>query len=270
MSQTWMIISGKGGVGKSMVTSALGVALANRDMSCCCVDMDIGLRNLDMLLGMQNKVVYDVLDVAHKECKLKYALISHAVHSNLSLLPAAQLGDVNQMDAGDMERIVKKLKKRAGYVLLDAPAGIGRGIKNILPCIDHSILVVTPDDVSIRDAERVISLLEEAGKGRPLLIVNRVIPEMVMSGDMYSPQTVASVLDVPLLGYIPDDRAVLAAINRHESFMEQDCPAREAVNRITHRFLGEFVPMPSFEPRRKGLFGFLRRKQKQQPQSLDL
>jgi len=137
MSQTWMIISGKGGVGKSMITSALGIALARREMSCCCVDMDIGLRNLDMLLGMQNKVVYDVLDVAHKDCKLKYALISHALHSNLSLLPAAQLGDVSEMDAEDMARIVKKLKKRFGYVLLDAPAGIGRGVNNLLPSVDH-------------------------------------------------------------------------------------------------------------------------------------
>jgi len=262
MSQTWMIISGKGGVGKSMITSALGIALARREMSCCCVDMDIGLRNLDMLLGMQNKVVYDVLDVAHKDCKLKYALISHALHSNLSLLPAAQLGDVSEMDAEDMARIVKKLKKRFGYVLLDAPAGVGRGVDNMLPSVDHAILVVTPDDVSIRDAERVITKLEEAGIGRPMLIVNRVIPEMVADGQMYSPQTVAAVLDVPLLGFVPDDRAVLAAINRHESFMERDCPAREAMNRIAQRFLGEFVAMPSFEPKKRSLFSRLFRKEK--------
>ena len=270
MSQTWMIISGKGGVGKSMITSAMGVALANRNMSCCCVDMDIGLRTLDMLLGMQNKVVYDVLDVAHKDCKLKYAMITHAMHSSLSLLPAAQLGDVNQMDEGDMERIVKKLKKRAGYVLLDAPAGLGRGIDNLLTCTDHAILVVTPDDVSIRDAERVIARLEEAGVGRPLLIVNRVIPEMVANGEMYSPQTVAATLDVPLLGFVPDDRAVLAAINRHESFMEQNSPAREAMDRIVQRFLGEFVPMPSFEPKKRGLFSFLHRRKNRPSETLDI
>ncbi len=268
MSQTWMILSGKGGVGKSMVTSALGVALAKREMSCCCVDMDIGLRNLDMLLGMQNKVVYDVLDVANKDCKLKYALIPHALHPNLMLLPAAQLGDVNQMDGDDMQRIVKKLKKRVGYVLLDAPAGIGRGVENLLPCVDHSILVVTPDDVSIRDAERVIAKLEEAGKGRPMLIVNRVIPDMVTEGEMYSPQTVAATLDVPLLGYVPDDRAVIAAINRHESFMERECPASAAMDRITQRFLGEFVPMPAFEPRRRSFWERLRGKKNAQPLNL--
>ena len=259
MSQTWMIISGKGGVGKSMITSALGVALARREMSCCCVDMDIGLRNLDMLLGMQNKVVYDVLDVAHKDCKLKYALIGHPQHPKLSLLPAAQLGEVDDMNAEDMERIVKKLKKRVGYVLLDAPAGIGRGVENLLPCVDHTILVVTPDDISIRDAERVIAKLEEAGKGRPMLIVNRLIPEMAVDGEMYTPQTVAATLDVPLLGYVPDDRAVIAALNRHESFMEQACPARDAMDRIAQRFLGEYVAMPSFEPKKR-LFGWRRKK----------
>jgi len=199
-------------------------------------------------------VVYDVLDVAHKDCKLKYALITHAVHEQLSLLPAAQLGDVTGMDADDMARIVKKLKKRVGYVLLDAPAGIGRGVDNLLPSVDHTILVVTPDDVSIRDAERVIARLEEAGKGRPMLIVNRVIPEMVLEGTMYSPQTVATTLDVPLLGYVPEDRAVLAAINRHESFMEQVCPASEAMNRIAQRFLGEFVAMPAFESPRRSIW----------------
>lgn len=266
MSQAWMILSGKGGVGKTMLTSALGIALAKRRQDCCCVDMDMGLRNLDMLLNMQNKVVYDVLDVARKDCKLKYALVHHNVHEGLSLLPAAQLASAEQLKGDDMERIVKKLKKRAAYVLLDAPAGIGRGVKNMLPAIDHSILVTTADDVAIRDAERVITLLEEAGHSRPMLVVNRVIPEMVASGEMYSPQTVAATLDVPLLGYIPEDRSVIAALNRHESFMAQECPAQAAVERITQRFLGEYIPMPAFPRKKRGLFGWMRKKE----QSLDL
>jgi len=263
MSQAWMILSGKGGVGKSMLTSALGISLAKRKQDCCCVDMDMGLRNLDMLLNMQNKVVYDVLDVARKDCKIKYALIHDNLHEGLSLLPAAQLGSAEELDEDDMARIIKKLKKRVAYVLLDAPAGIGRGISNMLPSIDHSILITTPDDVAIRDAERVISLLEEAGKSRPMLIVNRVIPEMVASGEMYSPQTVAATLDVPLLGYIPEDRAVLSALNRHQNFMEQQCPAQAAVERIAQRFLGEYIPMPAFPRKKRGLFGW--RKQKEQP-----
>lgn len=261
MSQAWLVVSGKGGVGKSMVASALGVALAKRQMQCCCVDNDIGLRNLDMLMNMHNKVVYDVLDVARKDCKLKYALIHHAAYEGLCLLPAAQLGDAGELDSNDMSRIVKKLKKRVAYVVLDAPAGIGRGVKNLIPSADHALLVTTADDVAIRDAERVVKLLEDAGKGRPMLIVNRVIPEMVASGEMYSPQTVAAALDVPLLGFIPEDRAVLAAINRHESFMEHEGPAQEAMERITQRFLGEYVPMPAFAKKRRRLFG--RRKNKE-------
>ena len=259
MSQAWMILSGKGGVGKTMLTSALGMALAKRKQDCCCVDMDMGLRNLDMLLNMQNKVVYDVLDVARKDCKLKYALIHDNLHEGLSLLPAAQLGNAEEMDEDDMERIIRKLKKRAAYVLLDAPAGIGRGVRNALPSVDHSILVTTADDVAIRDAERVISLLEEAGKSRPMLVVNRVIPEMVASGEMYSPQTVAATLDIPLLGYVPEDRSVIAALNRHESFMARECPAQAAVERITQRFLGEYIPMPAFPRKKRGLFGWMRR-----------
>ncbi|MBR3873448.1 MAG: septum site-determining protein MinD [Clostridia bacterium] len=254
MSQAWVILSGKGGVGKSMVTSSLALALARRDMKCCCVDADMGLRSLDMLYNMHNKVVYDALDVARKDCKIKYALIPHTLHEGLSLLPASQLGDVSDMDADDMDRIVKKLKKRAGYVFLDAPAGIGRGVKNLLSAADHSILVTTADDIAIRDAERVIALLEESGKSRPMLIVNRVIPEMVLSGEMYSPQVVAATLDVPLLGCIPDDRAVLAAVNQHESFMERTCPAQAAIDRIAQRFLGDSIPMPVFEPQKRGLF----------------
>lgn len=262
MSQAWMIVSGKGGVGKSMVTSALGVALAERKMQCCCVDADMGLRNLDMLLNMQNKVVYDVLDVANKDCKLKYALIHHTVHENLSLLPATQLGDAKQLDGEDMARIVKKLKKRVAYVLLDAPAGIGRGVRNLLPATDHILLVTTADDVSIRDAERVIAMLEEAGKPRPMLLVNRVVPEMVAGGEMYSPQTVAATLDVPLLGFVPEDRAVIAAVNRHDTFMDQDCPAKDAMERIAQRFLGEYIPMPSFPQKRRGVLARLFHKER--------
>lgn len=245
------MVSGKGGVGKTTVASALGMVIASREIPCCCLDADMGLRNLDMLLSMQNRVVYDALDVARKDCKLKYALINHEEYGSLSLLPASQMGSPRELSIDDMNRIVKKLKKRANYVLLDAPAGIGRGVSNLLPATDNVLLVTTADDIAIRDAERVIGLMEEAGKPRPMLVVNRVVPEMVTAGEMYDPQTVAETLDVPLLGYIPEDRAVLAAINRHDSFMKQDCPAKQAVERIAQRFLGEYVAMPPFsEPKR--------------------
>jgi septum site-determining protein MinD len=131
---------------------------------------------------------------------------------------------------------------------------VERGLKNLLTGSDYSILVTTPDDVSMRNAERVLALLEEKRRPRPMLVVNRVSTDMVLNGDMYSPQTVANVLDVPLLGYIPEDPAVLRALNRHESFMLQDCPAAQAVDRICRRFLGEYVPLPEISKKRRWFF----------------
>ena len=253
MSQSWLIASGMGGVGKSMVTAALGVALAKRQVQCCCVDADIGLRDLDMLLNMQNRVVYDMLDVARRDCKLKYALISHSRYSALSLLPASQSGSVKDMGSAEYARIVEKLKKRFAYVLMDAPAGVERGLTNLIPASDHCLLVTTPDDVAIRNAERLLALMDTYRKPRPLLVVNRVIEELVKKGEMYDPQTVASTLDTPLLGYIPEDQHVTRALYRHESFMETDCPASRAVERICQRFMGEYVPMPTLAKKR-GLF----------------
>ncbi|NLI22651.1 MAG: septum site-determining protein MinD [Clostridiales bacterium] len=254
MSQAWMIASGKGGVGKSTITAALAVALARRQLQTVAVDTDIGLRSLDMLLGLQNQIVYDVIDVANKDCKLKYALVQYPLSPSLSLLPASQLGTSGDLDPDVMGRIVNKLKKRFSYVLMDAPAGLERGVTNTMQHADHTLLVVTPDDVSIRDAERVIALLEHHHKPRPMLLVNRVIPAMVADGEMYSPQTVANALDIPLLGFVPEDRAVLTALQRHHTVMDEEGPARDALTRISQRFLGEYVPMPAFT-RRRGWFG---------------
>ena len=257
MSQAWMIASGKGGVGKSTITASLAVALARRQLLTVAVDTDIGLRSLDMLLGLQNKIVYDMIDVANKDCKLRYALVQYAQAPSLSLLPASQLGTSEDLTPELMARIVRKLKKRFSYVLMDAPAGLERGVVNTMLSADHTLLIVTPDDVSMRDAERVIALLEANHKPRPMLIVNRVVPELVTTGEMYSPQIVANTLDVPLLGFVPDDKAVLHALNRHQSVMDMDCPARDALQRISQRFLGEFVPMPTFEKHRR-FFGLFR------------
>lgn len=254
MSQSWLILSGKGGVGKTMLTASLGMALARKNLKCCCMDADIGLRDLDLLLGMENSVVFDVLDVARGDVKLKTALLEHHEQENLSFLPASQNGTSKDIDASTYARIVRKLKKNAGYVLIDAPAGVERGLKNLLPASDYSILLTTSDDVSMRDAERVLALLEEQHKPRPMLVVNRVSLPLVSSGDMYSPQTVANTLDVPLLGYIPDDRAVMGALSRRECLMDVDCPAAQAVERICRRFLGEYVPLPEIPKKRKWFF----------------
>lgn len=249
MSQAWMIVSGKGGVGKSTVTAALGIALARRQLQTVAVDTDIGLRSLDLLLGLQNRIIYDMVDVAHKDCKLRYALVQYPPAPALSLLPASQLGTSADMDAALMARLVRKLKKRFSYVLMDAPAGLERGVLSTLDSAEQTLLVVTPDDVAMRDAERVLALLDAHHKPKPLLIVNRIVPQLVRSGDMYAPQVVANTLDVPLLGFVPEDRAVVQALGRHQSVMDVDCPAREAFTRISSRFLGEFVPMPDLSRR---------------------
>ncbi len=251
MSQAWMIASGKGGVGKSSITAALSVALASRQFPTVAVDGDIGLRNLDLLLGMENKVVYDVVDVANKDCKLRYALIQDPLHPALSLLPAAQMSTPADLTPENWEQVIGKLRKRFSYVLLDAPAGLGQGVTNLIPSVDHTLLITTSDDIAIRDAERLITLLEMMKKPRPMLIVNRVRPELVKSGDMYSPQGVANLLDVPLLGFLPEDVSIFRAVRRHETLMETDGPARQAMDRICRRFLGESVPMPDLEKKRR-------------------
>ncbi len=248
-----MIASGKGGVGKSFLAAALGVALAKRQLPTVVVDTDIGLRSQDLLLGLQNKVVYDVVDVAHKDCKLRYALVTHSRYPALSLLPASQLGQSGDLSAERLSRIVLKLKKRFAYVLLDAPAGLETGLRNDIAATDHTLLVATPDDVSIRDAERLLGLLDELHKPRPMLVVNQVDLSLVRDGVLYAPQTVASTLDVPLLGFVPEDAHVRRALARHESPMEIACPAQAAMDRITRRFLGEYVPLPAMPKPR--LFG---------------
>ncbi len=239
-----MIASGKGGVGKTMIVAALGTALAERGHGCCCIDLDIGLRDLDMAMNLHDQVVYDVLDVAQKECRLKNALLKHSAVEKLTLLPASQLGTAEDLTGADMKRMVKKIKKRVCYVLMDAPAGIEHGFQNGLQAMDQSILVTTADDMAIRNAERVIGILADAQKPKPMLIVNRIIPQMVARGTMYAPQTVAEVLDIPLLGYVPEDLAITKSMHDGESFMHHKGPAQQAMLRITDRFLGKHVPMP--------------------------
>ncbi|MFH1512768.1 MAG: septum site-determining protein MinD [Bacillota bacterium] len=262
MMKTWMVASGKGGVGKSTIAAALAVALARAGEKAVLVDMDLGLRSLDIHLGMENSVVYDVLDYVRGDCKLMQAVLTSADTPNLGLLPAAQLGTSEALGGEQMEKIIRKLLKHFDYVLLDAPAGLERGIGTILDSAENTLLVVTPDDVSIRDAERLIALCREKEKPAPMIILNRIIPALVQSGDMYTPQTVADTLDVPLLGYVPDDTAVLRALSKHRTVMDTDCPARYAVERIAKRLMGYAVPMPDVVPQPPAKRGWFKRRRR--------
>ena len=243
MDNVWMIASGKGGVGKSTLAAALAVTLARAGKKTVVVDMDLGLRSLDIHLGMENTVVYNVMDYVRGDCKLMQAVLMHLTIPGLGLLPASQLHTADEIPQEQLKRILLKLQKRFDVVLVDAPAGLSRGVETILACAENSLLVVTPDDVSIRDAERFIALCRTEGKPVPMIVANRVIPELVASGDQVTPQTIADTLDVPLLGYVPEDMAVLRALSRHHTVMELDCPARYAIERIAGRLMGQTVPM---------------------------
>ena len=262
MSQAWMIASGKGGVGKSTLSAALAVGLAMQGQRVAVVDADIGLRSLDVMLGLENRIVYDLVDVVHGECKLRQALVPHGRYPALSLLPAAQMCDSAQVTALDMQRIILRLKKIFSYVLVDCPAGIGRGFQNVLGAADDTILVTTPDDVAMRDVERVCGLITGRGLPRPMLIVNQVITDLVHSGDMYAPEAIAQILDLQLLGIVPKSEQVYHRLLRHMTAMEGKGDVQQSLLRIVRRLIGEQIPIPAIEKDSRSAFIRLFRREK--------
>ena len=247
MSKIWMIASGKGGVGKSTITANLGRALARQGRRVCVVDTDIGLRDQDALLGLENRIVFDLLDVTGQICVLSQALISPEGEPNLSLLPASQFARSKELERRSFRKVLSDLRRDFDVVLIDCPAGIERGLRGLMNReIDETLVICTPDDVCIRNVERVIPIMEKKELPRPQVIVNRLIPDLVRSGEMYSAQTVASTLDVPLLGEIPDDPCVYRATLQHLSVLDIDCEARHAFLRIAQRMSGADAPLPAY------------------------
>ena len=245
MSRSILIASGKGGVGKSVFNANLGAALAGAGASVLIVDADIGLRSQDALLGLENLVIYDLIDVAEKECTLDMALLECPAVPGLTLLPAAQFARVKALDSGRLRKILRTLKANHDYVLIDAPAGIEKGLRNLMNAgTDESILLVTPDDICIRDAERTAQIFDGKDLPRPRLVVNRLDNELVSRREMISARVIADTLDLSLLGEIPEDPAVYRSILRHKLLLDFDCPARSAVLRIASRLQGNPVPFP--------------------------
>ena len=245
MSTAWIVASGKGGVGKSTVTACLGTAMAREGHRVCIVDADIGLRDQDVLLGLENRIVFDLLDVAGGACTLEQALISPEGQPRLSLLPASQFARAKELEPKAFRKILTGLKELFDVVLIDCPAGIERGVRGLMNGqIEESVIICTPDDVCIRNAERMCSVMEKKGLPRPQVIVNRLSPELIRSGEMYTAATVAATLDLPLLGEIPEDQAVYRATLGHLSPMDLDCEARRALTRIAWRMLGADVDAP--------------------------
>ena len=245
MSVSVLIASGKGGVGKSVLTANLGAALARRGKTVIIIDADIGLRSQDAFLGLENAVVYDLVDCIARNCTLEQAFLACPDVPGLTLLPASQFARVRDLAPGRLQKILDTLGQSFDYVLIDAPAGIEKGLRLLLKAApDLSVLLATPDDLCVRDAERTAQLFEAKGLSRPQLIVNRLDNELIRKKEMFSARVIADSLDLPLLGEIPEDPVVYRSILRKKLFIDYNCPARGAVMRIAGRLAGEQLPLP--------------------------
>ncbi len=249
MSTAWIIASGKGGVGKSTITANLGLSMAREGRRVCIIDGDVGLRDQDALLGLENRIVFDLLDVAEGHCRLEQALIALESEPKLALLPASQFARAKELKPGAFRRIILRLKQLFDAVLIDCPAGVERSLRGLLnDAVDECIIVCTPDDVCIRNAERTASVLEKKEMPRPRLIVNRLDDALIRAGEMYSAATVAATLDLELLGEVPDDSYVYRATLIHQPLMNIDCEAQQALKRIAWRMMGvtSEAPLPGY------------------------
>ena len=247
-AQVITITSGKGGVGKTTATANLAVALAAEGSKVVCIDGDIGLRNLDVILGLENRIVYDIVDVIEGRCRLKQAMIRDKKLPNLYLIPAAQTRDKNAVSPSDMNRLIKDLRPDFDFVLIDSPAGIERGFRNAIAAADRVLVVTNPEVSAVRDADRVIGILEAEDKGPGALIINRLNPILVKKNDMLSADDVLDLLAVELIGIVPEDENVIISSNRGAPVAsDPKSKAGQAFRNIAKRLKGETVPFLDLE-----------------------
>ena len=262
MSEVMVITSGKGGVGKTTTTANIGTGLALLGYSVVLIDTDIGLRNLDVVMGLENRIIYNLVDVVEGNCRMKQALIRDKRCQNLYLLPSAQTRDKSSVNPGQMRKLVGDLREEFDYILLDCPAGIEQGFQNAIAGADRALVVTTPEVSAIRDADRIIGLLEASQMQEIDLIVNRVRMDMVRRGDMMSVADVADILAVNVIGAVPDDEDVVISANQGEPLVDTDTVAGQAYLNICKRITGESVPFLDLDPHRGILVrisGFLKR-----------
>ncbi len=244
-----VITSGKGGVGKTTSTANIGTALAKNGARVAMIDTDIGLRNLDLLMGLENRIVYTLVDYIEEKCKLQQALVKDKKIPTLSLLAAAQTSDKTAVTVDQMKDICDKLKEDFDFVLVDSPAGIEGGFQNAIAGASEAIIITTPEMAAVRDADRIIGLLE-ANENilNYKLILNRVRPKMIQSNDMLSVDDVTDILSVKMLGVIPEDENIIVSTNKGDPIVNmENSRAGLAYNNIARRLLGEEVAIPDFE-----------------------
>ncbi|HHV39747.1 MAG TPA: septum site-determining protein MinD [Tepidimicrobium sp.] len=248
MGKAIVITSGKGGVGKTTTTANIGTGLAILGNKVVVVDTDIGLRNLDVVMGLENRIVYDIVDVVEKTCRLRQGLIRDKRYDGLFLLPAAQTKDKTSINPEQMLELINDLKAEFDYIIIDSPAGIEQGFQNSIAGADEAYIVTTPEISAVRDADRVIGLLEAKGLNNPKLIINRIRHDMVKRGDMMNVEDIIDILAVDLIGVIPDDEAIVISTNKGEPVVVEDEPlSAKAFKNICKRIVGEEVELLNLE-----------------------
>ncbi|WP_075982447.1 septum site-determining protein MinD [Bacillus massilinigeriensis] len=262
MGEAIVVTSGKGGVGKTTTSANIGTALALQGKRVCLVDTDIGLRNLDVVMGLENRIIYDLVDVIEGRCKVHQALVKDKRFEDLLfLLPAAQTFDKTAVNPNQMKLLIEGLKQEYDYIIIDCPAGIEQGYKNAVAGADRAIVVTTPEKSSVRDADRVIGLLEkEENIAPPKLVINRIRNHMMKNGDMMDVDEVTAHLSIDLIGIVADDDEVIKASNHGEPIaLNPNSKASIAYRNIARRILGESVPLQSLEQDSQGMFSKLKK-----------
>jgi septum site-determining protein MinD len=258
-SKVITITSGKGGVGKTTMTANIAAALAADGDKVTCIDADIGLRNLDVVLGLENRIVYDLVDVVEGRCRLRQAMIRDKRLPELFLIPAAQTRDKSAVSPSDMVRLCDELREFNDWILIDSPAGIERGFRNAIAPADIIIVATNPEVSAVRDADRIIGLIEAEEKGPARLVINRIKPEMVKRGDMLTVDDILELLAVDLIGIIPEDERVILSTNRGVPIsLDGKSPAGQAFRNIALRIKGDTIPFIDFEIK-GGLLGRIAR-----------
>ena len=244
MAEVIVVTSCKGGVGKTTTTSNIGAALASLGKKVILIDTDIGLRNLDLVMGLENRVVFNLVDVVEGSCKIKNAAIKDKRFPGLSLLPAAQTKDKDAVNEEQMKKLCEELKADYDYILLDCPAGIEQGFKNAVAGADRAIVVTTPEVSAVRDADKIIGMLNAYGITDHKLLVNRLRVDMVKRGDMLNLEDMIDVLGIKLIGVVPDDEEIIVSTNKGEpAILNNKSQAGTAYSNIARRILGEDIPL---------------------------